>query len=176
MLEHLGNIGDFVGGIAVIATLLYLAVQVRQNTRLMRASALSNVAAANVSFNQVLGTDAAAARVFQVGLEDFRSLTGEEQRQFINLLRTVFAFHQHVYQQYAAGLIEEEDWIHELNVTAQVLALPHIRSWWEHRKDAFVPEFREAIDSAPAPTPMTLAADVIAEMIEKAPRPKPSQS
>ena len=33
MLEDLGNLGDFLGGIAVIATLLYVAVQIRQNTR-----------------------------------------------------------------------------------------------------------------------------------------------
>ena len=70
MLEALGNIGDFVGGIAVIATLVYLAVQVRQNTQQLRASALSTSTAANVAFNYSLGTDPGAARVFQVGLEE----------------------------------------------------------------------------------------------------------
>ncbi len=29
MIEALGNIGDFVGGIGVVVTLLYLAVQIR---------------------------------------------------------------------------------------------------------------------------------------------------
>jgi len=33
MLEDLGNLGDFIGGIAVIATLIYPALQVRNNTR-----------------------------------------------------------------------------------------------------------------------------------------------
>ena len=37
-LEALGNIGDFVGGVAVVVTLLYLAVQIRQNTRQVRQS------------------------------------------------------------------------------------------------------------------------------------------
>jgi hypothetical protein len=32
VLEDLGNLGDFLGGIAVIATLIYLAIQIRQNT------------------------------------------------------------------------------------------------------------------------------------------------
>ena len=46
MLGALGNVGDFIGGIGVVATLLYLVVQIRQNTRqlehnseLVRASA-----------------------------------------------------------------------------------------------------------------------------------------
>jgi hypothetical protein len=37
-IEELGAIGDFVGAIGVIATLAYLAVQVRQNTHSLEAS------------------------------------------------------------------------------------------------------------------------------------------
>jgi hypothetical protein len=40
LLEALGNLGDFVGGIAVVATLLYLAVQVRQNSRNLQIAAI----------------------------------------------------------------------------------------------------------------------------------------
>ena len=32
MLEDLGNLGDFVGGVAVVITLIYLAIQIRHNT------------------------------------------------------------------------------------------------------------------------------------------------
>ena len=39
MLEALGNIGDFLGGIGVVVTLLYLAAQIRQNTKMMRGAA-----------------------------------------------------------------------------------------------------------------------------------------
>ena len=35
-LEVLGNLGDFVGGIAVVLTLIYLAVQIRENTKEVR--------------------------------------------------------------------------------------------------------------------------------------------
>ncbi|MEP1472162.1 MAG: hypothetical protein ABJK25_14410 [Halieaceae bacterium] len=40
-LEDLGNIGDFLGGVGVVATLLYLAFQIRQNTRQLKADALA---------------------------------------------------------------------------------------------------------------------------------------
>ncbi len=36
--QLLGNYGEYVGAIAVVITLIYLATQVRQNTRMMRAS------------------------------------------------------------------------------------------------------------------------------------------
>ena len=36
-ITELGALGEFVGAIAVVATLIYLAIQVRQNTGMMRA-------------------------------------------------------------------------------------------------------------------------------------------
>ena len=43
--EALGAIGEIVGAVAVIATLGYLAVQIRQNTRSVRAATLQSVLA-----------------------------------------------------------------------------------------------------------------------------------
>ena len=36
--QLLGNYGEFVGAIAVVATLAYLAAQIRQNTRAIKAT------------------------------------------------------------------------------------------------------------------------------------------
>ena len=36
-LQDLGDLGDLIGGIAVVITLIYLAVQIRQNTALITA-------------------------------------------------------------------------------------------------------------------------------------------
>jgi hypothetical protein len=37
-LENLGNLGEFLGAVGVIVTLVYLAVPIRENTRMMRAN------------------------------------------------------------------------------------------------------------------------------------------
>ena len=38
MVEDLGNVGDFIGGIGVVVTLAYLALQIRQNNRSLKAA------------------------------------------------------------------------------------------------------------------------------------------
>jgi hypothetical protein len=43
MLEELGNIGDFVGGLAVVVTLVYLALQIRQNTATTRVQTVQHL-------------------------------------------------------------------------------------------------------------------------------------
>jgi hypothetical protein len=48
-LEDLGNIGEFVAAVAVVVSLVYVAVQIRQNTRSVRASSYQVAVRANVS-------------------------------------------------------------------------------------------------------------------------------
>ncbi len=43
-IMELGAIGELVGGVAVLATLVYLAVQTRNNTQAIRSSTYSQVA------------------------------------------------------------------------------------------------------------------------------------
>ena len=79
-LEDLGNIGEFVAAVAVVVSLIYLAVQIGQNTRSLRAS-LADVHfrgvadwLSNVASNSELG------KTFFVGLQQFDDLNDEEQR------------------------------------------------------------------------------------------------
>ena len=44
-LEQLGNIGELMGGIAVVASLHYVGVQLRQNTKITKASVRQSIAA-----------------------------------------------------------------------------------------------------------------------------------
>ena len=171
MLEALGNIGDFIGGIAVIATLLYLSVQVRQNTKLQRATALAAASTKMVAFNNLLGGNPTAARVFQIGLENFEDLSETERRQFLNLLRGLFSAYQHVFLQHEQGLIDDMVWSQQQRAALASLALPHIRVWWDHRKKVFASSFVTVIDEAAPVAANTLAGDVIADMLARSTDP-----
>ena len=52
MIENLGNIGDFVGGVGVFITLTYLATQIRQNTHSLRLSSIQQIMGTSVSINE----------------------------------------------------------------------------------------------------------------------------
>ena len=63
-LSDLANLGEFIGGIAVIVTLIYLAVQLKQNSKMARANAVATLLARYESPNAILAgsTEAAWAR------------------------------------------------------------------------------------------------------------------
>ncbi len=49
-LTQLANLGEFIGGVAVVVTLVYLAAQVRQNTNAIKVSSYRS---AKAEFNRV---------------------------------------------------------------------------------------------------------------------------
>jgi hypothetical protein len=53
-LSDLGDLGDFLGGIGVFITLVYLAIQVRRNTMAVRSTSLDSAYAAHMEFRDHL--------------------------------------------------------------------------------------------------------------------------
>jgi hypothetical protein len=70
--------GEFLGGIAVVVSLVYLAVQLRDNTKTVRASNYSYIAAASIEANTSILDDKVASLLVR-GLEDFEALGAEDQ-------------------------------------------------------------------------------------------------
>jgi len=162
-LEDLGNLGDFIGGIAVVATLIYLAVQIRQNTQQLRRSAeIAAVEAADKTFasfsqfRQQITADGQLAELYLKGLRDHDSLTPIERFRFDLLLEDLFYMYQT--SSHRMRTIRDEDFdeaFTQLNLR-RMLRQPSIRIWWEANKGsmdrAFVAEVDARIErESPAP-------------------------
>lgn len=133
MLEALGNIGDFVGGIAVIATLVYLALQVRQNSQLLRRAALESAGAAASVTHGLAAQSPENAAVFHRGLIDLETLSPEEQTHFYLLIMNVFLQFDYAYQSHKAGALSAEQWESQWIGAKWYLSRPGVRTWWARR-------------------------------------------
>ncbi len=56
-LTQLANLGEFIGGVAVLVTLIYLAVQVRQSNQIATADAVNNTVRTFSTYRQMLADD-----------------------------------------------------------------------------------------------------------------------
>jgi NAD(P)-dependent dehydrogenase (short-subunit alcohol dehydrogenase family) len=78
VLETLGNLGDFLGGLGVITTLVYVSFQIRQNSRLVDQSMMLAQAQALRESNphepSMLATaqDAELSKIFRAGLVSYK--------------------------------------------------------------------------------------------------------
>lgn len=81
-IQDLGALGELVAAFATIATLLYLAVQIRQGNRNLHESTSAAVNQGWASINSRLSSDGQLAEIFVRGREDIESLDAIELERF----------------------------------------------------------------------------------------------
>lgn len=143
MLDTLGNLGDFVGGIAVLVTLIYLAIQIRQNTAQVKIAsdiARTDTYARSVEsfseFRSLLISDPEMADIFLRGSRDLGSLNPAESLRFYLILQQIFHTIQATIENTTATGTEVDDPLHFFNLDV-LLEQPGIRDWWTREKTRY---------------------------------------
>jgi hypothetical protein len=150
-LEDLGNIGEFVAAVAVVVSLIYLAVQIRQNTQQIKQSIHSVKASTfQASLNSAAGfivniaQDPDLADIYRRGLRG-ESLHETEWIRFRFVMSNLFGHYEHLYYQHRAGLAEPELWESRAANMEWYFAQPGWRSYWNEAGRLFGRGFREYV-------------------------------
>lgn len=129
MLDTLGNLGDFIGGIAVVITLIYLAVQVRQNTSALKAASWQEVVSGARAAAKLRG-DPAIAPAWAKGLSNYPNMPVQDASNFSLAITDEALFFQGVFALYRSRQLDESVYNAYLNWFASILATPGGTEWW----------------------------------------------
>ena len=144
-IQELGSIGELIAAITTVATLAYLAVQIRQSTGATRQAAIHAQIESGLHLRFELIREPQVAALYLKGLADHRSLSREELLRFNMLLQSVFENLREVYEQYRRGDIEQATWQSQGWAFRWLLAQPGGEWAWK-RYSAVYPEFRRAAE------------------------------
>jgi hypothetical protein len=136
--QLLGNYGEFVGAIAVVVTLVYLAVQVRHsraateaNTKQLESSSLREMAARMENRTLLLATDSELAdRVMRAEIAP-ESLTELDKWQMSWYVASWVADFEEAYRQFSLGTIPESALISRMNNMKRLLQTRGVTELWE---------------------------------------------
>ena len=158
-IMELGAIGELVGGVAVIATLIYLAIQVRQGNKTgNRESYRAWVS----ELNKVLfepQRDPEFAELFQRANRDWDSISPRDQGVVNAVYSPIFMLIQEVFTQTEKGDAHEYLARQVDAFAASILQMPGTATWWERVSSAFyAPAFcnhiQEVLASHDCPPPL----------------------
>lgn len=128
--DALGAIAELVGAMAVVASLLYLALQVRAGTRASRVEAKLESARLLNNFMDALIQDPELHALWIQGRKDLNALPQNEYLRFSNMCLKGFWFFSAGYFQYLQGSLADDDWF-ELRAVIRVwLRGVGCRDWW----------------------------------------------
>lgn len=145
-LDALGNIGDFLGGLAVVVTLAYLAVQVRRNTAEVRLrTATSQWDGIRHAFDPLYYGD--NAEVLRRGLTDRDSLSVEDLFVWGMLMARLFGQFEMSCYQARNGALDDELFAMHSRLIETLIQTPGALAWWAELGRSTVGEsFRAYVD------------------------------
>jgi hypothetical protein len=138
--------GEFIGGIAVVVSLVYLAGQIRQNSRLLRASGGTAAAQSIQGFSTTVAQDEDVARLYWDGLRDRATLSESDRRRF-DMLLAIFA--SSIQQQLSLardGLMDTDIWDSQVRSYRWVLGHSGALQWWDEYRGNSADKFCDFVD------------------------------
>jgi len=140
-IQDLGSIGEIVAAVATIATLVYLAVQIRQNSVLIRGSTYQASNNWNLSALSAIAQSPEAAATFEKGLSGNEKLAPGERTQFAVIMALLFGGFSQQYESYRAGEINEKQWKRVEQIAKWYLVQSGVQIWWQNGKAILSPAF-----------------------------------
>jgi hypothetical protein len=150
-LSDLGDLGDFLGGIGVIVTLVYLAVQIRANTREVRAASFDSVSTAHFEIQGILGQEPGLAKIWFDGLKGQVELSEVDAQRFWFLFVTVARRWERAFLKTRSGTLESDAWS---GIEAEYIAIfsnPGAQNCWKSMRRGFSSEFVAFVNAATRP-------------------------
>lgn len=146
-LVDLANVGQVLGALAVMASLIFVGLQVRQNTRATRATALQMNADYWLSYFSMLA-DRQFSDIYSKGALGRVELEGGQFGQFFFLCRATFMGCENQHHQYLSGLLDDDAYRgYEATIREQIAAFPGVRAMWQLVKHTYGTEFVKFLDS-----------------------------
>ena len=140
--EALGAIGEIVGAAAVVITLIYLAVQLRQNTRAVEHAIHRGAFEDGQAWLYRLIENKELADLYRAGLRN-ESLTREDAIRFRFLMQVLFNHWHHARRFGAPGAAAPTD-------VASVLSTPGGAAYWRRAREQELsvadPDFKAFVD------------------------------
>jgi hypothetical protein len=130
-LNDIYMLSQIAGVALVVPTLLYLALQVHQNTAQLRATARYQFIEATGLMNTLTASDKATAAVFRRGLDNPDALDSDEQMQFMVFIGQFYTIYSVLFELHEEDLLPPTQWFAIRKDLLTLMASPGGRGIWE---------------------------------------------
>ncbi len=139
--------------LTVISSLIYFALQIRQNTKMVRLSA-ERMAMAHEHTGATLGAqtyltlanDASLAVIVNEGRKNYNSLEKVEKLRFNNYMIACFTIWQTGYHSHLKELSDPHIWNGHEQAMKRIVASHGIQTWFDRFEGMFSSDFRSYIN------------------------------
>ena len=146
-LTEWAHVAEIIGAVAIIISLLYVSIQMKDTTRAIKSTATNDAATAMQAWYLTVGGNEQTSRVFYGGMTAPDTLSKEEMFQFIMIMHAAFLGFQNSYELAEQGTLDMEIQRSITNTLIATKDLPGFEIYWRQRGPLFNQGFREFIEN-----------------------------
>ncbi len=137
--EAVGAIGEVLGALAVVFTLIYLAAQIRGGQVALRASQRDSALESVRHWNQLIASNRELADIVRRGLKDYGGLDPTEKLRFGHCIYSFLKANEDIYLRNVAGEEANEVWASHEAAFLLYARQPGVRAWLRESERLFSP-------------------------------------
>jgi len=147
-LQDWGAIGELIGGFAVVASLVYVGLQMKAANLASRVESKLKLTGMQADFGDLLISNPNLNEIMMTGRRSVESLSKEDYLQYTNLAQKASWFISAGYFIYRNQAISQADW-HEIEMIADYWASSKgYQEWWGRQGGAsFAGEFKQFMEN-----------------------------
>jgi len=145
-LDQLANIAEIIAATVVVVSLIYVAIQIKQNTRSTRLETVHAISSGFNSFYDILASNRELTNIWHRGMFSFQGLDETEKLQFTFAMMRVFRFTNEQYFQWREGAVDDDYWQSLSDQFADGTQHPGWQEVWSRRKRHFTKDFQNYVD------------------------------
>lgn len=172
----IGAIGQIVGAVAVVMSLVYLALQSRQGARASLAQTELEATRMWSELHARVAHSPDMARIWDSGHTKPEGMSEQDRQRFIWLVAEYFFLVEGLFNQHAQDFLSPGTWSPHQRTIAGLLENPIVLEWWRRRVSPYSEDFVRHVDGLiEQPLPSTWAYTPLAELsgasVERVGRP-----
>lgn len=144
--DAIGAVGEILGAIAVIATLIYLAKQIRQNSQAVQISALRDTTEQWNKWSEVLATSPGLADIVARGNDSYKRLPENEALRYGAYVQMFFDCTESYRLLVSEHRVQKNLDVLESIVGRRICATGFVE-WWSENQQDYDAEFIDWINS-----------------------------
>ncbi len=144
-LDQLANIAEISAAVLLIVSLIYVAVQIKQNTAATQAATGQAFVNTMNGYVGLINSSPTLADILHRGANGLSNLKNGEVIQFGAFVDQSFANFETFYFQWKAGVLDARLWSIQSHAIADFMVQTGQQQWWETKRHWFDQEFQEYI-------------------------------
>jgi hypothetical protein len=145
--DAIGAVAEGLGAVGVIVSLAYLASQIRQNTRSMRASTYQALSDGIQHMNTNVFGNAEFAEFIERALTTDTELSSTENRRWLAWISAMFRHFHNAFQQHNLGALPTAEYRSIIGVALVNFRSTRVRAAWHEFRGLYSDPYRAEMDS-----------------------------